>query len=735
MIGGFFMNSTNLREKYPDLLSHMDNAGYSKDYTDRVRREIERVLQLADANVVSSYSDLYREYEKSGASPDKTVRRRSLLLLIEQFDLYGRLPDGTRRSQPIQQGAYNKLCYEYRAVIDYCVEMGKRRGKKDSTIDTESDIGAMFLLSLQQSGAMTLAGVTEANVLAFFSLPDGEVMHCSYKKPIAAVLKACNPAFPVCERLLAFLPVLRPNHRNVQYLIDEEVAKVKAVLSGSGSGISLRDRAIITIALYTGLRSSDIAGMRLDSINWDKDLLHIHQQKTEVPLTLPLSAVVGNAIFDYINNERPETEHEYVFISKARPFGKLTNVAICGIVQKVMKEADIRQKPGDRQGLHIFRHHVATALLGNGVARPVISSVIGHTSPNSLDPYLSADFPHLKNCAISVERYPVGDSVFMPHRKYISCFAPLIESFLSYRKVSENWRGVTYEPNLLIFDRYCQECYPDAAVPSQGMIDSWCGQRDTESSNSCRTRINAVTALVQYARARGHANLTPPIAPRTERSSYIPHAFTDEELSNFFNACDNLRSIASPASRSRKITVPVFFRLLYSSGIRTTEARLLHKDDIDMDRGIVNVRLTKGYSQHFIVLHDSMTELLRKYDAAITEIYPSRTHFFPASENKCHTADWAERNFRECWSAGNKAYAIPYELRHHYATTNINSWVDDGFGFDAKFLYLSKSMGHSVIESTKYYYSLIPRLSDILEERTNADFEDIVPEVGHEKID
>ena len=729
------MSISNLREKYPELISHMEESGYSTDYISRIRREIGHVLSLVDAGIVSSYDDVYREYEKNGASVDKLTRKRGLLFLVEQFDRYGHPPDGTRRPKIIPQGAYHQLCAEYRTVIDYYVETEKKRGKKDVTVVNESNVGAMFLLSLQQSGAITLSGVTEAHVLSFFALPDGTVIHCSYKKPITAVLKACVPEFPLCEKLLSYLPVLRPNHRNVQYLIDEEVERVKAVLADAGSGISLRDKAIITIALYTGLRSSDIAAMKMDSIDWNNDLLFIQQQKTEVPLTLPLSAVVGNAIFDYINNERLESEHEYVFISKTRPFGKLTNVAICGIVQKIMKAADIRQKPGDRQGLHIFRHHVATALLGNGVARPVISSVIGHTSPNSLDPYLSADFPHLKNCAISVERFSMADSVFVPLEKYVSRFAPLIESFLSYRKVSENWRSITYEPNLLIFDRYCKDCYPDADAPSQEMIDAWCEQRDTESNNSCRARINAVSVLVQYARSRGHTNLVPPAAPRMERSAYIPHAFTDEELANFFDACDDLTGIESPVSRSRRITVPVFFRLLYSSGIRTTEARQLHTGDVDLERGIINVRLTKGYSQHYIALHDTMTELLRKYDAAIKAIYTSRVYFFPASENKGHTSAWVERNFRECWFKKNKAYAIPYELRHHYATANINNWVEDGFGFDAKFLYLSKSMGHSVIESTKYYYSLIPRLSDILEDRTNTDFEDIVPEVRYEEID
>jgi hypothetical protein len=39
-------------------------------------------------------------------------------------------------------------------------------------------------------------------------------------------------------------------------------------------------------------------------------------------------------------------------------------------------------------------------------------------------------------------------------------------------------------------------------------------------------------------------------------------------------------------------------------------------------------------------------------------------------------------------------------------------------------------MGHSVIESTKYYYALVPRLADVLAEHTNED--EVIPEVPHE---
>jgi hypothetical protein len=129
-------------------------------------------------------------------------------------------------------------------------------------------------------------------------------------------------------------------------------------------------------------------------------------------------------------------------------------------------------------------------------------------------------------------------------------------------------------------------------------------------------------------------------------------------------------------------------------------------------------------------LRETMLELMKRYDAVISRIYPNRTYFFPARKDKYHTRQWVQVNFRKLWDEKNTSYATAYELRHHYAIENINSWTDEGMDFHAKLLYLSKSMGHSVIESTKYYYSLVPCLADILREKTNDSFNRIIPEVN-----
>jgi len=320
--------------------------------------------------------------------------------------------------------------------------------------------------------------------------------------------------------------------------------------------------------------------------------------------------------------------------------------------------------------------------------------------------------------------------------KFTSFLAPLMQAYVFYRKASGHWNEASYEPNLVLFDRYCKKQYPEAALLSQEMVDEWCHKRDTETNNSCRSRIYVVASFIRYLRKRGKTDVMEPDIPRKERRTYIPHFFTDVELKNFFQACDNLSFVFHTIEqRSRRITIPVFFRLLYSSGIRTNEARMLKIEDVDLCHGIINIRYSKGHDEHYVVLHDSMFELLKRYDAAIRKHYPHRVYFFPARDNSFHTRQWVQTNFRKLWNKYNSSHATAYELRHHYAIENINRWTSEGFGFDAKLFYLSKSMGHSTLESTKYYYSLVPGMAGILEEKTGMDFERIVPEVDYEESD
>ena len=392
----------------------METNGYSKTYIDRIKREIKTILSTTNSKEVSCYTDVYLEYTKTSCSPDYLREKRSIIGAIEQFDVHGRYPDRRRRHELFERGAYPLLLPEFKSVIDYYCEAEKKRGKKITTIYTESHNASTFFLSLQQKGIDSLVKITEEAVLSIFMSSDEiQLRSCSYKKNIAAVLKACIPYHQLtCHRILAFLPALRDTRKNIQYLTSEEIQKIKEALTNDQNSLTLCDKAIGTVAFYTGLRGCDIAGLTLDAIDWDIDLIYITQQKTEFPLELPLTAIVGNAIYDYLTSERPHTESSYLFVSQNKPYDRLKSKSIGNVAVRIMKVADIRQSKDDRKGFHIFRHHFATTLLGNGIPQPVISRTLGHTSPDSIEAYLYADFPHLKECSISIESFPVLKEVF-----------------------------------------------------------------------------------------------------------------------------------------------------------------------------------------------------------------------------------------------------------------------------------------------------------------------------------
>lgn len=124
-------------------------------------------------------------------------------------------------------------------------------------------------------------------------------------------------------------------------------------------------------------------------------------------------------------------------------------------------------------------------------------------------------------------------------REYTSFLAPNIQAYASFQKASDRF-GSTWETSLFLFDGHIKTKYPQATELSQKMVDTWCRQRETEINNSCIARVNPIVGLIRYLRQRGKTEVAEPALPRKERRTYIPHAFTETELINFFRACDEI---------------------------------------------------------------------------------------------------------------------------------------------------------------------------------------------------
>ena len=318
--------------------------------------------------------------------------------------------------------------------------------------------------------------------------------------------------------------------------------------------------------------------------------------------------------------------------------------------------------------------------------------------------------------------------------EYSSARIHLIKPFIQYRKTSDRWNEGDAK-NLMYFDKYCEEVSPGSAEITQKMIDEWCSLRSTETAVSRFGRTSIIVQFARYLNSHGYPDVHDPQIPVPSMTrNYVPHSFTKGELLRFFAECD-ARAIRAKGMRNeaRALIPPALFRLLYSSGMRTCEIRLLRCDHIDLADGVINVEYTKGREQHYVALHKSTVAMLKEYDSAMSVFFPERIFFFPADTKKALYQEWIPQTFRKIWDSVNESHtAVAYDLRHNYATENINRWIGQGFDFSDRFVYLSKSMGHTKTESTKYYYSIVPGLSDILDSRTAKGFDEIVPEVDYE---
>ena len=145
-------------------------------------------------------------------------------------------------------------------------------------------------------------------------------------------------------------------------------------------------------------------------MRWEADEISIVQQKTGSPLTLPLTPKVGNAIFDYVTEERGANADAHLFVSTKWPFGGLTAASVYKTSCAVLDAAGVRCGDGDARGARLFRRRAATAMLGGGIDRAVAASVLGHTDAKTTERYMQADVEGLRaHASLDVSRFSRAD--------------------------------------------------------------------------------------------------------------------------------------------------------------------------------------------------------------------------------------------------------------------------------------------------------------------------------------
>lgn len=159
-----------------------------------------------------------------------------------------------------------------------------------------------------------------------------------------------------------------------------------------------RDRAILLCLATLGLRPSEVAGLRLNDIDWRHGTIEVASRKNRRGAVLPLTREVGQAIASYLRKERPPTHERGLFLKhtghrRGEPISRDTvySVAVCA-----MRRAGIETPVG---GAYVFRHTVASRMVQQGVSLKDVADVLGHRSIDITAIYAKVDLPALHEVA------------------------------------------------------------------------------------------------------------------------------------------------------------------------------------------------------------------------------------------------------------------------------------------------------------------------------------------------
>ena len=159
----------------------------------------------------------------------------------------------------------------------------------------------------------------------------------------------------------------------------------------------LRDRAVLLLLAVYALRSSEVRALKLDDVDWERNLLFIPRTKGRRTEPYPLSPTVGEAIVRYLERARPRSSYREIFLTVTAPIRPLSDSSTVWSV--VARRARSLNSPVVPHGAHALRHACATHLLEHGLSLKEIADHLGHRVLNSTALYAPVNLTGLREVA------------------------------------------------------------------------------------------------------------------------------------------------------------------------------------------------------------------------------------------------------------------------------------------------------------------------------------------------
>ncbi len=193
---------------------------------------------------------------------------------------------------------------------------------------------------------------------------------------------------------------LKVPKKKLKKITDEEFKRIYSHIK------SIRDKAIISLLFYSGIRRSELIAMRISDINFQENIIYVRKHdntsikdghlKNNSEGYIMVPNFVMNNLMEYINNYRLNDNSDILFVTsygttKGQP---LTKENVNRLIKKYGKKENIHLTP------HMLRHSYAASHMKAGAELIDIQKDLRHKQITTTEMYLEFDTEDRKNNAM-----------------------------------------------------------------------------------------------------------------------------------------------------------------------------------------------------------------------------------------------------------------------------------------------------------------------------------------------
>ena len=305
------------------------------------------------------------------------------------------------------------------------------------------------------------------------------------------------------------------------------------------------------------------------------------------------------------------------------------------------------------------------------------------------------------------------------NRKFVyqSVLAPFMNDFVAMKEATGVNCLRTKWILLEIDNFYCLKDVREAVITRE-LIQQWKQTRVNDHPRTIYTKFSVISQLARYMSRHGQDVYIPPL-PRFSagKSDFIPYIFTFEQIRMIFEKSSQL-SMYDAHMNTTLFCIPAIVRLLYSTGVRISEALSIRNGEVMFDRKYIHIRKTKNGNERICPMNNELETVLKQYILYRDKMpLPSKNAsdgflFIKPDGTYCKVQTvytWFRTLLDQCDIPfmGNHRGPRVHDLRHTFAVHALVQMAGSGQDLYNSLPVISTCLGHKSIAATEQYVRLI----------------------------